>query len=279
MTMRTGVHEMKISNSLTALGAAIILSTSAANAATVVLYDQDFESPAGYVNDGGDVNIRRQVNTLYGGQPAGFSFAQAFTVETLNISGSDRGTGTAAFGTGYSDPSGKAGNFLIGMLSNVQNDLLGLSFNVGSLPFFNLGIDITSIDLSTFSGPFVPAGAAGIPTFQFTLYDNPSGAVTTGGGTVLDQKTLTGTESAKTVVDFTTGVIALSTDGNTNGNVTLQIDLLPGSGYAGFDNMRITASDEAGGGIVPLPGAVWMFLSALGGLSCLAGWRRKRAAA
>jgi hypothetical protein len=35
-----------------------------ANAATVVLYDQDFENPSGFVNDGGDVNIFRTVNQL-----------------------------------------------------------------------------------------------------------------------------------------------------------------------------------------------------------------------
>jgi len=268
---------MRIGNSLTVVAAAILISASAANAATRVLYDQDFENPAGFVNNGGDVNIGRTVNTLYGGQPAGFSFAQAFTVETLNITGSNRATGGAAFGTGYTDPSGKAGNFLIGMLSNRQNDLLGLSFNVGGFPFFNLGVDITSIDLSTFGGPFVPQGTAGIPTFQFTLFDNPSGAVTTGSGTILDQKTLTGTESPKTVVDFTSEVIALSTLGNTNGNVTLQIDLLPGSGYAGFDNMVIAVSNDSG--VIPLPAAVWMFLSAIGGLGCLAGWRRRRATA
>jgi len=38
--------------------------------------------------DGVDVNIFRTVNDNFGDQPPGFSFTQAFTVETLNITGS-----------------------------------------------------------------------------------------------------------------------------------------------------------------------------------------------
>ena len=249
---------------LAASVSAFALMTGAASAATVVLYDQDFENPANYNNDGGDVNIFTTVNENYGNQPVGFSFAQAFTVETLNISGSDRGGGTAAFGTGWSDPSGIGGDFAIGMLSSTQNDLLGLSFDIGDLPFFNLSIDITSIDLSTFGGPFVPEGVT--PIFQFTLFDNPTGANTTGGGTILDQKTLEGVASARTLADWTSAIIALSAVGATNGNVTLQIDLLQG-GYAAFDNLRITASTVEGDlGEVPIPGAALLFLSGLGGL-------------
>ena len=196
---------------------AVFLSAPTSFAGTIVLYDQDFGSPANFVNNGGDVNISTSVNENFGDQPEGFEFAQAFTVETINISGSNRGSGTAAFGTGYSDPSGAAGDFLIGMLATRQNDLLGLSFDVGDLSFLNVGIDVTSLDLSTFGGPFVPPGPDGAPTFQFTLFDNPSGAITTGFGMILDQTTVTGTESERAVVDFTRAVLALSTEGNTNG--------------------------------------------------------------
>lgn len=129
--------------------------------AAVVLYDQNFESPAGFVNDGGDVNIFRTVNQLYGNQPAGFTFAQNFTVETLLI------TGTQAFGTGYSDPAGTGGNYALGLLSSAENDLLGLSFNVGANQFLNFRLNISSIDLSVFGGPFVPATGAA-PVFEFT---------------------------------------------------------------------------------------------------------------
>ncbi|MEZ5894468.1 MAG: hypothetical protein R3C58_15150 [Parvularculaceae bacterium] len=256
-----------------AAAAAFSLTSSAAFAATVVLYDQDFENPAAYSNDGGDVNIFDTINDNYGNQPVGFTYAQAFTVEVLNISGSHRNGGSAAFGTGWSDPSGIGGDFAIGMLSNVQNDLLGLSFDIGALPFFNLGIDITSLDLSTFGGPFVPPGVT--PIFQFTLFDNPTGANGTGSGIILDQKTLEGVASDRTITDWTSAVIALSAVGATNGKVTLQIDLLQG-GYAAFDNLRITASTEEGDlGEVPLPGAALLFLTGLGGLAM----RKKKTAA
>src|SRR5699024_8339531 len=120
-------------------------------AASVILYEQDFESPANYVNNGGDVNIFTSVNQNYGNKPPEFLFSQTNTVETLNVSGSNRGYGSAAFGTGWSDPAGTGGNFALGMLESFENDRLGLSFNIGSFDFFNVGIDISSIDLSTFS--------------------------------------------------------------------------------------------------------------------------------
>ena len=50
----------------------------------------------------------------------------------------------------------------------------------------------------------------------------------------------------------------------------LQVDLLSG-GYAAFDNFRITASEEAGGGLspVPLPAGLPLLLGGFGALSLL----------
>lgn len=203
----------------------------------MVLYKQNFEEPRRYNNDGGDANIHTTINDNFGEEPPGFSFAQAYTVEILNITGSARGGRSAAFGSGYADPDGRGGNFAIGMLSPYQPDLLGLSFDIGRFPYFNIGIDISSADLSDFAGPFVDADGE-VPVFAFTLFDNPTGRVTTGDGVILDSHTLTGTASPRHVFDWTPAV--LSFDG-TNGKVTLQIDLLSG-GYAAFDNLRITAS-------------------------------------
>lgn len=228
---------------LAAILAAGALPAGAAE--TVVLYDQDFERPAAYRNDGGDVNIHTPVNKLYGDQPPGFRFAQVYTVETLNITGSNRGRRGAAFGRGYKDPEGRAGNFMIGMLSHAQADLLGLSFDIGARPWFNLAIDLTSIDVSGWGGPYVPRAASQVPRFQFTLFDNEARAVTPGQGRVLDRKVVSGTASPGDTVAFTREVVTLSAKGNTNGWVTLQIDLLEG-GYAGFDNLLITASDQPG---------------------------------
>lgn len=241
-----------------------------ANATSVVLYDQDFESPAGFINGAGsgykDLS-QQSVNTLYGNQPAGFTFAQAFTVETALL------TGTQAFGTGYSDPSGKGGNYAIGMLSSTQNDLLGLSFNVGTFDFFNFTVDISSLGLDGPGGPF--ANAQSVPEIQFTLFDNPTGATTTGGGIILGQANLLGTSSAINTLDWTSGLFSFDTSSSINGNVTLRVDLLSG-GYAVMDNFIITASDEAGGGLpgnsVPAPATLALLGLGLAGL----GWSRRK---
>lgn len=263
---------MRLCSLAAALGTALLVSVSPLQAAPITLYDQDFENPVGYNNDGGDVSIFRTVNDHYANQPAGFEFAQTFTVETLNVSGSERNGGSAAFGTGWDDPTGQAGNFAIGMLSTAQNDLLGLNFNVGAFDFLNFQIDVSSIDLSTFGGPFVPIGA--VPTFRFTLYDNPTGNLSVGTGTILDQVDFSGTASDRDTFDWTTGAFGLSTEGNTNGNVTFQIDLLVG-GYGAFDNLKIVASNVQGEiDPVPLPASLVLLLGGLGGLSA---FRRRSA--
>ncbi|SFG91803.1 PEP-CTERM sorting domain-containing protein [Neptunomonas qingdaonensis] len=243
----------------------IVLYIPAAHSA--VLYDQDFENPTGFNNDGADVNVYNNVNTLYGNQPPGFSFAQTFTVETLLI------TGTSAFGTGYSDPTGTGGNYAIGMLSNRQDDKLGLSFDVGTNDFLNISVDLSSIDLSAFAGPFVPQGAT--PTFRFTLYDNPTGVAGVSTPTALSFLEATATASAPSVFDWTNFVLPLDATGNTNGNVILGIDLLSG-GYASFDNLLIVASDISGnvGNNVPEPGTIALFSLGLAGLTFA---RRKKA--
>jgi len=256
-----------------ALALGPIVLVSGASAATTVLYDQDFESPVNFVNDAGDVNAFRTVNDLYGGQPAGFQFQQVFTVETLLV------TGSQAFGTGYTDPQNVAGNYVLGMLSNLQDDRLALSFDVGDRQFLNFQLDVSSIDLSVFSGPFVTPGV--VPDYQFTLYDNPGGATSlSGNGTILDQKT--GTANAAnlpTVFDFKQLLLPLDASGNTDGNVTLQIDLLTG-GYAAVDNFLIAASDTPGdvGGetppAVPLPAALPVGLIVLGAMACRRFLRR-----
>jgi len=256
----------KIALSLTCI---CILGIAAKSQASITtLYNQDFENPAAFVNDGGDINIFNNVNSLYGNQPTGFTFAQQFTVETLLL------TGNLAFGTGYSDPSGIGGNYALSMQANNQNDLLSLSFDVGSFDFLNFRLDISSIDLDRFGAPFVPAGGA-IPEFEFTLFDNPTGGTNlSGSGAILDSAQATGTASDPDVFDWTEALLALDASQSTNGNVTLRIDLLSG-GYAALDNFLIVASNTAGDtGQIPEPStfAVWSVLGLLG----LAGQRRRQ---
>jgi hypothetical protein len=250
-----------------ALAAGLALASGSAMAASVTLYDQDFENPVGFVNDGGDVNIFRTINQLYGNQPPGFTFAQTFTTETLLVGGSQ------AFGTGFLDPDGRAGRYVVGQLSSVQDDLLGMAFNIGAFQFLNFRIDISSIDLDRWGGPFVPLGGAA-PVFRFSLYDNPGGGTGVGSGTPLSFVDATALfNPAKNSFLWSTVNTGLSAAGNTNGNVILRIDVLSG-GYAVFDNIKITA-DNQGGGVVPEP-STWAMLIA--GFGLVGAVRRRQRA-
>lgn len=243
-----------------ALALSACLSTFAiasANASTL-LYSQDFESPAGFVNNGYDVS-QQSVNTLYANQPAGFVFSQQYTVETLKADGS------LAFGTGYEDPQAKAGSYVLGMLSDRQDDLLGLSFDVGGYDFLNFQFDLSSIDLDCCGKPFVSTGA--VPSVRISLFDNPAGIAGLGAGTALDSIDLIGLAGPnKYTFNWSNHVAGLDATGSTNGKVIMRIDLLTG-GYAALDNFRIVASDTEGDVTVPEPGSIALMLMGLGAVA------------
>ena len=222
-----------------------------------IIYTQDFENPSGFVDTTNRDVSGQTVNSLYGGQPDGFFFAQTNSVETLNI------TGGQAFGSGYQDPRNQAGNFIIGLLAT---DLLGLAFNVGNNDFLNIGIDITSIDLNCCGGFFVNSGEA--PLFRFSLFDNPTGNVSVGSGLRrLDFFDALGTESARNVVDFTNFVFGLDASDSTNGNVILGIDLINGTQtYAGLDNIVVAASNVEAQ-LVSEPGSAMLLGLAIGAMA------------
>lgn len=232
------------------------LSATSSEAATI-LYQQDFENPTGWVNRVGDLDFV-PVNNLYGNQPPGFQFGNTFTVETLLVGGN-----VAWNGQGYRDPDGRGGTHVIGMLSTAQDDLLGLSFNVGAFKFLNFQLDVSSIDLNCCGGPFDASNVA-TPVFRISLFDNPGGAVGLGSGALLDFEDIAGTIGPNSFTfDWTRFIVALDATGRTDGNVTVRIDLLTG-GYAAIDNFIIAASDDPGDvGSVPEPGTLMLLALSL----------------
>ena len=208
---------------LATAAAAFVCLSGQANAATII-FQNDFNNPTGFINGAGsgytDLS-QQQVNDLYGS-----TFAQSFTVETIQINPSQL----------YSDPSGIGGDYALGMLSTVQDDKLWLTFDVGSRSFVNISLDISSIGLEGPGGPFTTNSS--IPEFELTLFDDATNAE-------LSSTTFSGTASEIFDFDWTNHLNALSTVGNTTGMVRLQFDLLSG-GYAGFDNLVIASSDEEG---------------------------------
>ena len=261
-----------------ALVALFILGfVNSADAATVVLYDQDFEDPNSWVACCRSDVSAQAVNDNYGNQPPGFTFGNTNTVEAINVTDSVNPGGDRQFDTigGYTGDLSQSGDFVIGMLSTRQNDLLGLTFDALTFDFLNVQIDLTNLDLECCGAPFHSGSFDTTPDFQFSLYEDAGGSGV-GTGTLLDQKVFSPDASARNVIDFSTFTFGLDASGSTDGIVTLQIDLLSG-GYAAFDNLRIAVSDEEGNvgdpDVIPLPAGIWLLL---GGIGLLSGLRRKR---
>jgi hypothetical protein len=196
------------------------------HAQTVILYQNDFESPNVTLNvDCGNSLDGRGINTLYGTDE--FQFAQQHTVEAVFLN----------------DPAGKYknagdhGDHALGMLSTLQDDKLALAFDSRNYPFINIGLDLSSIDVEGCAGPF----GVTAPRLRITLLDRPGGIIDY-EGTQLDSKEIVGVMAPDAwTFRWKTDVVSLSTAGTREGTVTVVFDLLEG-GYAVFDNLSITAS-------------------------------------
>ncbi|HEY5625320.1 MAG TPA: thrombospondin type 3 repeat-containing protein, partial [Dehalococcoidia bacterium] len=211
--------------------AATALAAAPAHSQSIVLYTNDFETPNVpiAINCGNSLDTRT-IDTLYGGP--GFVYNQQFTVEAVSIDDA---------GALYSDPSGTGGAYAIGMLSAFQDDKLGLTFDRQAKTYINVGLDLSSIDVSGCGGPF---GVA-VPIMQVSLLDSPGG-VFSFGSPVLDVDTITGVAAPdQWTFEWSTGVVSLDATGATDGNVSIVFDLIQ-SGYAAFDNLSIVASDSTG---------------------------------
>jgi hypothetical protein len=143
----------------------------------------------------------------------------------------------------YSDPSGTAKNYSLGMLSSLQDDQLALTFDVTGKSFLNVGFDLSAIDVQGCGGPF----GTDVPIMQVRLYDTPTGTFSFGApGTLLDQGDVTGI-AAPTAWTFAWkfGVVSLDATAVTGSALTVVFDLTQ-SGYGAFDNLSIVAADSAG---------------------------------
>jgi hypothetical protein len=196
---------------------------------SVVLYTNDFESPNVpiVINCGNSLDTTG-INALYGS--AGFVFNQVNTVEAVSVKQAL-----------YSDPEGNGGNYALGMLSTAEDDKLALTFDAQGRAFVNVGLDLSSIDVSGCGGPF---GVA-TPVMRISLLDSPGGTFAF-NQSVLDTQTMTG-EAAPDQWTFhwRYNVVSLATAGSTDGHVSIVFDLLE-SGYAAFDNLSIVASNTTG---------------------------------
>jgi hypothetical protein len=223
---------MKTTSNRLALALALFLLAHAdARAQSIVLYSNDFETPnVPIMIDCGNSLDTRTIQELYGAP--GFTYHQQNTVEAVSH---------ADIGSHYSDPSGKGGNYSLGMLSTAQDDKLALTFDRQGRTFINVGLDLSSIDVMGCGGPF---GVA-VPIMRISLLDSPGGTFDF-GQTVLDTADFTG-DAAPNPWTFLWkyGVVPLDASGATDGNVSILFDLVQ-SGYAAFDNLSIVASNTSG---------------------------------
>ncbi len=203
---------------------------------TIELFVNDFTAPLSTPsgNCGPDLCIT-PVNTLWQGTGTGTggggTWKQVFTVETLLINGP---------GEVYTDSTGQGGDYCLGMLSTYQNDKVALTLFSDTLPYVNLYMDVSAIDLVACSGPFGTA----VPSFRVSVHDSPNGVFNINNpGPPLDVDTVYGGIPSADPHHFrwTTVQTGLDVSGSTDGNISVMWDLLT-SGYAAFDNLRIEAS-------------------------------------
>ena len=203
--------------------------------ASKVLFNNDFEKPnvpptASRCNPFLDQDTG--INTLYGNDA--FQFAQFATVEAVLLRDSN--------GI-YTDPSNKGGRYALGMLSDVQEDKLSLSF-ANDMPVVNVRLDLSPIAIRN-CGPDVPISMSEL---KVSLYD---GAITDEDLESLSREPLdTAVVKSREVKDawvfnWRTAVVPLDASRATSGTVSVVFDLAKG-GYVALDNLSIVASTEEG---------------------------------
>jgi hypothetical protein len=198
-----------------------------AAAQEITLYENDFESPNQPVSVScGNSLDQTGVNETYG--KPGYNFVEQFSVETIVL---DDPAGK------YDGQGDKNGKYALGMLGMVQDDHLAFRFDVMGQQFLNVAMDVSSIDVDGCGGPF----GIETPKFKLSLLDD-SGGEFSWTAKPLDEKTLEGEASnSPWSFNWSRGTVALDASKATNGSVIVVFDLVS-TGYAAFDNLKITAS-------------------------------------
>lgn len=196
----------------------------------ITLYENDFEKPNRPISVScGNSLDQDGVNDAYG--KPGYNFIEQFTVETVVLHD------PAGKYTGQGD---KNGNYALGMLGSVQDDRLAFRFDVMGQQFLNVAMDVSSIDVDGCGGYF----GVETPRFKISLLDDAGGEFSW-SAKKFDEKTLEG-EASNSPWSFhwSRGTVALDASKATTGSVIVVFDLVS-SGYAAFDNLKITASKLA----------------------------------
>ena len=199
-----------------------------------VLFNNDFEKPnktpqpskcAPYLD-------QTDINELYGTNA--LQFAQDKSIETVLLRDPQ---------SVYTDPSGKGGRYAIGMLSDVEEDKLALSF-ANDMPIVNVRLDLSPIAIRN-CGPQFPIRK---PRLKVELHDGVinDSAIKQPLGEPLDSAIVEGKEVEDAwVFDWRTAVIPLDASKATSDSVSIFFDLLEGC-YVALDNLSIVASTKKG---------------------------------
>ncbi len=257
---------------------------ASAQALEITIFDQDFETPRSFIGSNAtapDVDSRPP-RDIHLSRSARAGIQSSVTVETINVTNSESTDPSAdqqfkSIG-GYTGDLDQSGNFLLGMLSDLEDDRFSLIFFFEELDFLNVQIDLTNLDLDCCGGQFHGPGVDTTPDFQFSLFTGRgNGNFQVVPDTLLDRKVFSPGASAPNVIDFTTFAFSLDASDASTGFGLLELDLLSG-GYAGFDNLTVSFSDTpVGVSEVPLPASGLLLLSGLAGFGALKR-RKKRVA-
>lgn len=201
-----------------------------------ILYENDFEEPLRTITplNGCPFLDKTPVNQNYGLESYLFNQG-ATTVETVLLQGSD---------LDVVDPSGRGGNYALGMLQNTEDDKLSLSFELEGRQYVEVNLDVTPRECQCISGFFGCSEENADATLRISLIDDPDGEVPLEPSIKnieLDAYTCNAPKGASDdKLNWTrcSGVM----DAGSAERVAINFDATAGN-YVVFDNLQIFAKD------------------------------------